>query len=130
MHSAKIEGQPKVPIWGSGRPRREFLYVDDLAMAAVHLMNLKPETYWSVASERLSHINVGAGVDISILELARLIRQVVGYQGELVFDETMPDGAARKLMDSTKASSLGWHAKVDLFDGLIKTYSEFLKIDK
>ena len=130
MHSAKIEAQPQMTIWGSGRPRREFLYVDDLAIAAVHLMNLKTETYWSVASERLSHINVGAGYDISIFELARLIKQVIGYQGELVCDESMPDGTLRKLMDSTKAISLGWRSKVDLNDGLIKTYTEFLKIER
>ena len=129
MHKAKIERQPKVKIWGSGRPRREFLYVDDLAKAAVHLMNLNPETYWSAASERLSHINVGGGNDISILELAFLIKKVVGYEGELVCDESMPDGSPQKLMDSTKAISLGWRAQVGLYEGLTETYSEFVKIE-
>ena len=128
MHKAKVEGQSKMTIWGSGRPRREFLYVDDLARAAVHLMNVQPKKYWSVASERVSHINVGAGHDISILDLAGLIKQVVGYQGELVCDESMPDGAPRKLMDSSKAKNLGWNKKVELHDGLLKTYHEYLKI--
>jgi len=126
---AKASHAPKVTIWGSGTPRREFLYVDDMAAASVHVMNLPKATYdqHTTPTPMLSHINVGFGSDITIAELARTVGQVVGYQGAIDFDISKPDGAPRKLMDSRRLTSLGWQAKVKLQDGLALAYQDFLK---
>jgi GDP-L-fucose synthase len=125
LHVAKLEGRADVAIWGTGSPRREFLYVDDMAAASVHVMNLDKVIYDRHANPMLSHINVGCGHDISISELAYAIKKVVGYTGRLVFDSSKPDGSPRKLMDSSKLHSLGWSAKVDLKQGLELAYQDF-----
>ena len=127
FHEAKASQAPKVTIWGTGTPCREFLYVDDMAAASVHVMNLPKATYDQHTSPMQSHINVGFGSDITIAELARTVGQVVGYRGEIDFDATKPDGAPRKLMDSSRLNALGWQAKVALQDGLALAYQDFLK---
>jgi GDP-L-fucose synthase len=123
---AKTSQAPNVTIWGTGTPRREFLFVDDMAAASVHVMNLPKATYDQHTSPMQSHINVGCGSDITIAELARTVGQVVGYQGEIDFDTTKPDGAPRKLMDSSRLNALGWQATVNLQDGLTLAYKDFL----
>ncbi len=128
FHEAKASQAPKVTIWGTGTPRREFLYVDDMAAASVHVMNLPKATYDQHTSAMQSHINVGFGSDITIAELARTVGQVVGYQGDIDFDPTKPDGAPRKLMDSSRLNALGWQAQVSLQDGLALAYQDFLKL--
>ncbi|OGA94777.1 MAG: GDP-fucose synthetase [Burkholderiales bacterium RIFCSPHIGHO2_12_FULL_61_11] len=127
FHEAKANHAPKVTIWGTGTPCREFLYVDDMAAASVHVMNLPKATYDKHTSPMQSHINVGYGSDITIAELVQTVGQVVGYQGTIDFDPTKPDGAPRKLMDSSRLKSLGWQAKVSLQDGLTLAYQDFLK---
>lgn len=129
FHEAKIDSLPEVAIWGTGKPLREFLFVDDMAEASVHVMNLDKATYDEHTSPMLSHINVGAGQDITIDELAGMIRRVVGYEGSIEFDPDKPDGTPRKLMDSSRINSLGWQAKVGLEDGLVATYRDFLKVN-
>lgn len=121
-HEAKLSGSMELPVWGSGEPRREFLHVDDAAAACVHMMGLSKRAFWSVATERCSHINVGAGEDISIRNLAELVREVVGFDGELVFDRSKPDGTPQKLLDVSKAESLGWKAQIGLDEGVASTY--------
>jgi GDP-L-fucose synthase len=126
FHEAKAGNAANVTIWGSGTPRREFLYVDDMASASVYVMNLAKATYDQHTSPMQSHINVGSGSDITIAELARAVGQVVGYQGEIVFDVSKPDGAPRKLMDSSRINALGWRATVGLHEGLAYAYKDFL----
>ncbi|MGN6263114.1 MAG: GDP-L-fucose synthase [Ralstonia sp.] len=127
FHVAKLEGAPSVAIWGTGTPRREFLYVDDMAAASVHVMNLDKSTYDTHTSPMQSHLNVGYGEDLTIAALAELVRRVVGYQGAIVFDTSKPDGTPRKLMDSTRLASLGWRAQVPLEDGLRHAYADFVR---
>lgn len=127
FHEAKIGRAPKVTIWGTGTPCREFLFVDDMASASVHVMNLPKVTYDQHTSPMQSHINVGYGSDITIAALAQTVGQVVSYQGEIDFDASKPDGTPRKLMDSRRLKSLGWQAKVSLEDGLVIAYQDFLK---
>ena len=127
FHVAKLEGAPSVAIWGTGTPRREFLYVDDMAAASVHVMNLDKSTYDTHTSPMQSHLNVGYGEDLTIAALAELVRRVVGYQGAIVFDTSKPDGAPRKLMDSTRLASLGWRAQVPLEEGLRHAYADFVR---
>jgi len=115
-HEAKIAGAPQLVVWGSGKPRREFLHVDDAADALVHLM-----THYSSGS----HINVGVGSDLTVLELATLIARVVGFTGEIVTDSSKPDGTPRKLLDITKLRGLGWYPKIELENGLASTYTWF-----
>jgi len=124
---AKANHVPKVTIWGTGTPSREFLYVDDMAVASIFVMNLPKADYDQHTTPMLSHINVGFGRDITIAELAGMVSQVVGYQGQIDFDPTKPDGIPRKLMDSSHINSLGWQAKVNLYDGLTLAYQDFLK---
>ena len=126
-HEAKQSGEKKLVIWGSGNPLREFLYVDDMAAACVHVMNLDKSRYREHTQPMLSHINVGSGLEVSIFELASTIAKVVGFEGELIFDHSKPDGSPRKLMNSSKLESLGWKANVSLQDGLRLTYNQFLK---
>ena len=126
FHEAKLGGAPHVTIWGTGTPRREFLYVDDMANACVHVMNLDKDIIDQHTQLMTSHINVGSGNDITIRELAEEIAQTVGYSGEIVFDTSKPDGAPRKLMDSSRINSLGWQPQVSLKDGLLRAYQDFV----
>jgi GDP-L-fucose synthase len=130
FHEAKISCAPRVNIWGTGTPRREFLYVDDMAAACVHVMNLDKVINDRHTQPMLSHINVGCGHDITIKELAETIGKVIGYTGEIAFDPSKPDGPPRKLMDSSRLTSLGWQAKVELEAGLKMAYGDFLQNDK
>lgn len=129
FHEAKLNASPSVTVWGSGAPKREFLYVDDMASACVHVMNLAKDIYNRHTRPMLSHINVGCGSDITIRELAQTIGKVVGYQGEITFDTSKPDGTPRKLMDSSLLTALGWQPRVDLEPGLELAYADFLKND-
>lgn len=126
FHEAKVARRPKVEIWGTGRPRREFLYVDDMAAACLHVMNVDRATYEGQTQPMISHVNVGSGIDLSIRELAEAIGAMVGYVGEIAFDVSKPDGTPRKLMDSSRCRALGWQPRVSLVDGLNRTYSDFL----
>jgi len=126
FHEAKVSGAPSVSIWGSGTPRREFLYVDDMAAASVFVMNLAQGTYQQHTQPMLSHINVGFGSDVTIAELARAVGQTVGFEGTIEFDSSKPDGAPRKWMDSTRLNALGWQAKVNLERGLSLAYQDFV----
>jgi GDP-L-fucose synthase len=126
FHEAKAGGVPSVAIWGTGTPRREFLYVDDMATASVHVMNLSKAVYDQHTKPMLSHINVGYGDDVSIRELALAVRETVGYGGAIIFDITKPDGTPRKLMDSSRLNALGWKARVSLEAGLKAAYQDFL----
>ena len=125
FHEAKQKNAESVVIWGTGSPKREFLYVDDMAHASVHVMQLLPAEYDRETSPMRSHINVGSGTDITIKELAETISEVVGYQGVIVFDDSKPDGAPRKLMNSDRLRSLNWVPEVTLKSGLIKAYHDF-----
>jgi GDP-L-fucose synthase len=129
MHKAKMSGQKEVALWGTGTPRRELLYSDDLADACLFLMNLNQQSFDSlVASEAAAPlINVGSGQDQTIRELAELVAEVVGFDGPLAFDATKPDGTPRKLLDSSRLSSLGWAPKTTLREGLQMTYRDFLE---
>ncbi len=127
LHEAKISAASVVSIWGTGTPRREFLYIDDMAAACVHIMNLDKATYSAHTSPMQSHINVGSGEDITIKELALTIAKVIGYEGAIEFDPTKPDGTPRKLMDSTRLNNLGWQASVSLEEGLRLAYNDFLQ---
>lgn len=118
FHEAKVSGQKFVEVWGSGTPRREFLYVDDLAEACVFIMN---------KNEKMDLLNVGVGEDVTIRELAETIKKIVGFEGELKFDSTKPDGTPRKLLDVSKINNLGWKAKVSLEEGIAKVYEWYLK---
>lgn len=126
FHEAKINNTSSVTIWGTGTPRREFLYVDDMAAACVHVMNLGNSVYERHTQLMQSHINVGCGHDITIRELAELIGKTVGYQGKIAFDSSKPDGTPRKLMDSSRINILGWQAKIGLKEGLERAYADFL----
>ncbi|MFJ5315527.1 GDP-L-fucose synthase [Pectobacterium versatile] len=126
FHEAKVLNSPEVVVWGSGKPMREFLFVDDMASASIHVMELDKDVYDSHTDPMLSHINVGTGVDCTIGEMANTMAQVVGYQGQVVFDASKPDGTPRKLMDVSRLKKLGWQYKVELEEGLLKTYHWFL----
>jgi GDP-L-fucose synthase len=126
LHEAKINNDSDVIIWGSGKPRREFLYVDDMAQACLHILDLDKSIYNEYTEPMCSHINVGFGNDITIKELAVSIANIVGYSGKLTFDTNKPDGPSRKLVDSTRLNNLGWNAKVTLNDGLKYAYKSFL----
>jgi len=127
FHQAKLSGDSQVVIWGSGKPMREFLYVDDMADASVHVMNLGLSEYQNLTDERLSHINVGTGVDCTIYELAQMVKKTVGFEGEIHLDATKPDGSPRKLLDVSRLASMGWRANIGLEGGLAKTYEWFLE---
>jgi GDP-L-fucose synthase len=126
FHEAKLAHTPSVAIWGTGTPMREFLYVDDMAAASVHVMNLSHDVYAQHTTPMLSHINVGYGSDISITQAAQTIARVVGYKGHITFDACKPDGTPRKLMDSARIHGLGWQAQVNLEQGLALAYQDFL----
>lgn len=126
FHEAKVNGSSSVTIWGSGKPRREFLYVDDMAEASVFVMELDQKKYQSQTQSMRSHLNVGFGSDITINELATIIKKVTEFEGDIQFDSTRPDGSPQKLMDSSRLNELGWHAKTDFESGLNKAYQDFL----
>ena len=126
FHEAKMESKSSVMIWGSGKPKREFLYVDDMAEASIFIMELNKDIYDGHTNPMQNHINVGFGSDIAILDLASAIKQVVGFKGDIKFDLEKPDGALQKLMDSSCLSSLGWEPKINLELGLNKAYQDFL----
>jgi GDP-L-fucose synthase len=126
FHEAKVSNASKVVIWGTGIPRREFLYVDDMAAAALFVMELDKKIYVKHANSMLSHINVGFGSDVSIAELAQAISNVVGYQGKITFDPSRPDGSPRKWMSSSKLNNLGWRPTINLKDGLTLSYKAAL----
>jgi GDP-L-fucose synthase len=125
FHAAKLSGSSMVEIWGTGEPKREFLHVDDLADASVHVMCLSRGQYESVTKPMVSHLNVGAGEDITIHDLANLVGEIVGFQGQITFNTDYPDGAPRKLMNVSKMSSLGWQASISLRQGIASTYDWF-----
>jgi GDP-L-fucose synthase len=127
FHEAKVNAAPSVVIWGTGTPMREFLYVDDMAAASVHVMNLPKAVYDQHTQPMLSHINVGCGYDVTILEVAQTVARTVGYQGTIELDRTKPDGTPRKLMDSSRLRDLGWQAQVGLEQGLAQAYQDFLR---
>jgi GDP-L-fucose synthase len=127
FHEAKLAGVPSVAIWGTGTPLREFLYVDDLAAACVHLMELDPAVYALETKPMQRHINVGSGREVTIAELARGVAGAVAYRGKITFDATKPDGTPRKLMDSGRLRRLGWKPKVELEEGLALAYADFVQ---
>ena len=127
FHRAKVLNEPVVTIWGTGKPRREFLYVDDIARACLHLMRVDKKLYDSHTQPMCSHLNVGFGSDLTIAELAASICDVVGYKGSVNFDHTKPDGTPRKLLDSSKTNILGWRPTVGLDRGLALTYDDYLR---
>ena len=126
FHEAASEGRPEVVIWGTGTPRREFLHVDDMAAASLFVMDLDRATYDANTEPMLSHINVGTGTDVSILELAKMVAEVTGFRGEIRCDTTKPDGTPRKLMDVSRLRDMGWQATIDMRDGVEETYRWFL----
>ena len=127
FHEAKVSGTPQVAIWGSGKPYREFLYVDDMAKASVFVMELAKEQYDQVTEPMQSHLNVGFGSDVTIAQLAQAVAKAVGYLGTIALDPTKPDGAPKKLMNSKRLNTLGWKAAVSLDDGLALAYAQFIK---
>lgn len=126
FHEAKVSGSATVHVWGTGKPRREFMFVDDLADACIFLHELSYEKYSELVDTRQSHVNVGIGSDLSIGELAATIADIVGFSGEISFDKSKPDGTPRKLLNVEKLESLGWQAKTSLRDGLSVAYDDFL----
>ncbi|MCF6237086.1 MAG: GDP-L-fucose synthase [Gammaproteobacteria bacterium] len=129
FHEAKISSDNNVEVWGSGNARREFLYVDDMADACIHVLTMDQAQYAEQTEPMLSHINVGTGTDVTIRELAELVKTVTGFEGEIVFDRSKPDGTLRKLMDTSRLTSLGWQPKVSLKNGLEKTYMWFQSLE-
>lgn len=127
FHEAKLRNLGEVVVWGSGEPRREFLFVDDLAEACLQIMSFEPSMYRQITQPAQSHINVGAGVEISIAKLAELIAKTIGFAGRITFDESKPDGAPLKLMDSRIMRGLGWAPAISLEVGLKKAYGDFLR---
>jgi len=126
FHEAKVSGTPQVVIWGSGKPYREFLYVDDMAKASVYVMELAKEQYDQVTEPMQSHLNVGFGSDVTIAQLAQAVAKAVGYPGTIALDPTKPDGSPKKLMNSKRLNTLGWKAAVSLDDGLALAYAQFV----
>lgn len=126
IHDAKVSGEKQVSIWGSGNAKREFLHVDDMAKACLHVMNLPFSVYSQHTQPMISHLNVGSGIDCTIRELAETLVEVIGFEGSLIFDSSKPDGTMRKLMDVSRLASLGWKSTMSLHDGLGCTYSWFL----
>jgi GDP-L-fucose synthase len=125
FHDAVVNKAKLIEIWGSGAPMREFLHVDDMATASIHVMNLQSDTYAAHTDAMLSHINVGTGLDCTIKDLAETIAKVTGFDGRLDFNTSKPDGSARKLMDVSRLKSLGWQSEISLEDGLSSTYDWF-----
>ena len=127
FHKAKINNLENITIWGTGMPKREFLYVDDLAKAVIHVMNVDKKNYDEQISSASTHINVGSGKELTIKELAETIKEVVDFKGKINFDPSKPDGSFRKLLNSERINKLGFEHKIGLKDGLIKTYQDYIK---
>jgi len=130
FHEAKVNSKPFVEVWGSGKPMREFLHVDDMADASIHIMDIDKKTLESEVDPMLSHINIGTGTDITIKDVAQIVKEVVGFDGEIVFNTKMPDGTKRKLLDVSKIENLGWKPVITLKDGLKETYEWFITNNK
>jgi GDP-L-fucose synthase len=127
IHEAKVDNNPSVVVWGTGNVKREFLYVDDMAEASIFVLELDTHSYSKNTKPSLSHINIGSGIDLTIREMAKIICKVVGYNGSLVFDESMPDGPPQKLIDVSRLSNMGWRYKTTLEQGLSYTYEWYKK---
>tara|TARA_B100001057_G_scaffold500359_1_gene614974 strand:- start:841 stop:1794 length:954 start_codon:yes stop_codon:yes gene_type:complete len=127
FHQAKIKNLPSVKIWGTGKPRREFLHVDDMARASVHIMNLSKTIYAKHTSPMCSHINIGSGEDLTIKDLAKIIKKIIGYNGKIIFDTTKLDGSPRKFLDIKRIIRMGFKPEISLIDGLKTTYKDFIK---
>jgi GDP-L-fucose synthase len=128
LHQAKVDNDAEVVVWGTGNAMREFLYVDDMAQASLFVLELDGQTYKANTQPMLSHINVGTGKDVTIREMAEIMRQVVGYEGKLTFDTTRPDGSPRKLINVTRLNNIGWKYSIDLKEGLEETYNWYLSV--
>ena len=128
FHEAKINGQRSVTIWGTGKPLREFMYVDDLAEGLCYLMEKVDAK--DLYDHNLSFLNIGTGKDLTIAELAKMISEIVGFKGEIVYDSTKPDGTPRKLLDVSRINALGWKAKTELYEGIEKAYKWFVSSQK
>lgn len=126
FHEATAGGQEEVIIWGSGKPMREFLHVDDMASASLYVNDLPHDIYAANTNPMLSHINVGSGNDVTILELAHIVAGVTGFQGDITTDPTKPDGTMRKLMDVSRLKAIGWQAEIELQDGIAATYRWYI----
>ncbi len=126
FHEAKVNNAPEVVVWGTGQARREFLFVDDMAAASLFVLELDPAIYRDNTQPMLSHINIGSGKDISISETAEIMKRVVGYNGKIIFDTDKPDGAPRKLLDTSRLTAMGWRYQVELEEGLQRTYQWYL----
>ena len=126
FHEAKAKDQETVIVWGTGKPRREFLYVDDMAEACLFVHNIDKKIFEKQTQKQLSHINIGTGIDLTIKELAQAIKEVVGYKGRIIFDTTKPDGTPRKLLNVDLIKKLGWKAQTKLIDGLTLSYHDYL----
>jgi GDP-L-fucose synthase len=127
FHLGKINNSKTIKVWGTGKPKREFLYVDDMAKASILIMNIDKKTYNKKISSICNHINIGSGKDCTIKELAETIKEVVGFKGEINFDTRKPDGIPRKFLNSKRINNLGFKPEISLKDGLIKTYKDFIK---
>ena len=130
FHKAKVNNDPEVVVWGTGNALREFLFVDDMAKASLFILELDEDTYQGNVQPMLSHINVGTGKDVTIRDMAQILKQVIGFKGRLIFDTKKPDGALRKLIDISRLSKMGWKYSMDLNEGLKKTYDWYLKKDR
>ena len=128
FHEAKVNNLQSVTIWGTGKPKREFLYVDDMANASIHLMNINKKIYDKHVLPMCSHINIGSGEDLTIKELAEIIKEVVGFEGKINFDHSKLDGSHRKFLDSKKINNFGFKPKISLKNGLLKTYQDYIKL--
>ena len=128
FHEAKISNLERVTVWGTGKPKRQFLYVDDMVRASIHLMNLDKKTYDKQTSSMCSHINVGGSQDLTIKELAETIKEVLEFKGKIDFDPSKPDGVTRKFLDSERINNLGFKPEINLKEGLIKTYQDYISI--
>ncbi len=129
FHEAKINNSPSVTLWGTGLPKREFLYVDDMARASIHIMNIDKKTYDKYTSSMCNHINVGSSQDLNIKELAQKIKKVTNFKGVINFDQSKPDGVVRKFLDSNRLNNLGFKPEISLDEGLLKTYRDYIKFN-
>ena len=129
FHEAKVNNDPEVVVWGTGNAMREFLFVDDMAAASIFVLKLDEDIYLANTKPMLSHINIGTGVDVTIREMAETMKRVVGYKGELKFDDSKPDGAPRKLIDVSRLAAMGWRYSIELKEGLRRTYDWYLETE-
>lgn len=130
FNEAKRFNKKTISVWGTGKPKREFMFVDDIARAAIMVMNIDKSSYHNITKIRCSHINAGSGIEVSIKELAEMIADITGFSGQIIFDDTKPDGTPLKLMDSSKLKNLGWKPQISLYEGLQITNEDYLKNNK